>query len=222
MIRTARTEAGEKPETRGDGYGRTAGPEAAPGTGAPRRLAGAADIALYMDQIISYLPRQLIHFDDSEELTSAMVNNYIKEGLVPRAAGKRYGPIHLGYLTAVCALKKVLSVRDMGILIAAGEARDKTPEELYQYFCAALDLALTDTASSIDPAAPEGGSGPDGPGPGAAQLCGPAGLRPAAGHPPASGGGAPGQRKKVMGSALPPAERVPCGMTIRSRRLCNA
>lgn len=153
MIRTARTEAGEKPETRGDGYGRTAGPEAAPGTGAPRRLAGAADIALYMDQIISYLPRQLIHFDDSEELTSAMVNNYIKEGLVPRAAGKRYGPIHLGYLTAVCALKKVLSVRDMGILIAAGEARDKTPEELYQYFCAALDRALTDTASSIDPAA---------------------------------------------------------------------
>ena len=72
---------------------------------------------------------------------------------MPRAAGKRYGPIHLGYLTAVCALKKVLSVRDMGILIAAGEARDKTPEELYQYFCAALDRALTDTASSIDPAA---------------------------------------------------------------------
>ena len=35
----------------------------------------------------------------------------------------------------------------------AGEARDKTPEELYQYFCAALDRALTDTASSIDPAA---------------------------------------------------------------------
>ena len=72
---------------------------------------------------------------------------------MPRAAGKRYGPIHLGYLTSVCALKKVLSVRDMGILIAAGEARDKTPEELYQYFCAALDRALTDTASSIDPAA---------------------------------------------------------------------
>ena len=67
------------------------------------------DIALYMDQIISFMPRQLIHFDDSEALTSAMVNNYIKDGLVPRAEGKRYSPIHLGYLTAVCALKKVLS-----------------------------------------------------------------------------------------------------------------
>ena len=54
---------------------------------------------------------------------------------MPRASGKRYGPIHLGYLTAVCALKKVLSVRDTGILIAAGEERGKTPEELYQYFC---------------------------------------------------------------------------------------
>ena len=78
---------------------------------------------------------------------------YKRQGLVPRASGKRYGPIHLGYLTAVCALKKVLSVRDTGILIAAGEERGKTPEELYQYFCAALDRALTDTAAGIDPAA---------------------------------------------------------------------
>ena len=53
------------------------------------------DIALYMDQLISYMPRQLIRFDQGPVLTSAMVNNYIKDGLVPRAEGKRYGPIHL-------------------------------------------------------------------------------------------------------------------------------
>jgi len=108
------------------------------------------DIGLYMDQLISYMPRQLIHYGEGESLTSAMVNNYIKEGLVPRADGKRYGPIHLGYLTAVCALKKILSVRDTGILLAAGQARNKTPEELYTYFCAALDRALADTADTID------------------------------------------------------------------------
>ena len=39
------------------------------------------DIALYMDQIIAYMPRQLIRFDDREALTSAMVNNYIKDAL---------------------------------------------------------------------------------------------------------------------------------------------
>ena len=108
------------------------------------------DLALYMDQIISYMPRQLIHFDEGEALTSAMVNNYIKDGLVPRAEGKRYGPVHLGYLTAVCALKKVLSVRDTGILLAAGQARNQDSKTLYGYFCSALDRALSDTARTID------------------------------------------------------------------------
>ena len=75
------------------------------------------DIALYMDQLISYMPRQLIRFDEGNALTSAMVNNYIKDGLVPRAEGKRYGPVHLGYLTAVVALKQVLTVRDIGALM---------------------------------------------------------------------------------------------------------
>ena len=108
------------------------------------------DIALYMDQVISFMPRQLIHYDDREALTSAMVNNYIKDGLVPRAEGKRYGPIHLGYLTAVCAMKKVLPVRSIGKLLSAGQQDEKTPEELYAYFCRALDRALTDTAASLD------------------------------------------------------------------------
>ncbi len=108
------------------------------------------DIALYMDQIISFMPRQLIRFDEGEGLTSAMVNNYIKDGLVPRAEGKRYGPTHLGYLTAVCALKKVLSVRDVGVLLAAGQERNSDPEQLYSCFCQALDRALNETAQALD------------------------------------------------------------------------
>ena len=113
------------------------------------------DIALYMDQLISYMPRQLIRFDDSNSLTPAMVNNYIKDGLVPRAEGKRYGPIHLGYLTAVVALKQVLSVRDIGALMGAGRALEKSTPEQYAYFRDALDRALSDTAQSIDPELPD-------------------------------------------------------------------
>lgn len=115
------------------------------------------DIALYMDQLVSYLPRQLIRFDDSAPITSAMVNNYIKDGLVPRAEGKRYGPTHLGYLTAVAALKQVLSVREIGTLLDAARARNKPPEELYAYFCRALDQALAETARAIDPDTPREG-----------------------------------------------------------------
>ena len=109
------------------------------------------DISLYMDQIISYMPRQLIHFDDRDTLTSAMVNNYIKDGLVPRAEGKRYAPVHLAYLTAVCALKKVLSVRDISNLIHSGEELGMDAEAMYGYFLRKLDKALADTADTIDP-----------------------------------------------------------------------
>ena len=111
------------------------------------------DISLYMDQIISYMPRQLIHFDDRDTLTSAMVNNYIKDGIVPRAEGKRYSPTHLAYLTAVCALKKVLSVRDISNLIHSGEELGMDSEAMYGYFLRKLDKALSDTADTISPEA---------------------------------------------------------------------
>ena len=107
------------------------------------------DIALYMDQIISYLPRQLIRYDKSENLTSAMVNNYIKDGLLPRADGKRYGQTHLAYLTAICALKQVLSVKEMKTLIQDG-LQGREPQRVYDYFCRALDKALSDTANALD------------------------------------------------------------------------
>ena len=121
----------------------------------PTRWEELPDIALYMDQLISYMPRQLIRFDQSTPLTPAMVNNYIKDGLVPRAEGKRYSPEHLGYLTAVVALKQILSVRDIGTLLSAGRETGKSSPELYGYFCRALDRALTDTAQAIDPEAQE-------------------------------------------------------------------
>ena len=114
------------------------------------------DFPLYMDQVLSYMERQVFRFEEGDGLTAAMVNNYTKSGLVPRADGKRYGPVHLGYLTAVCALKKVLPVRDIGVLVSAGQQTDKDNETLYNYFCAALDRALTDTAQAIDDNAQRG------------------------------------------------------------------
>ena len=67
------------------------------------------DIGLYKDQVLSYMYRQLINFEEGGQLTSAMVNNYIKDGLLPRADGKKYSREHLAGLTRV-PLKQVLSV----------------------------------------------------------------------------------------------------------------
>ncbi len=77
------------------------------------------DIELYMDQVLSYLSRWQLSLRDTDKLTSAMVNNYIKDGLLPRAAGKKYSRDHLVYLSVISRLKQVLSVKDMGVLLTS-------------------------------------------------------------------------------------------------------
>lgn len=107
------------------------------------------DIPLYMDQVVSYLTRQMVCFEPGDALTSAMINNYIKDGLLSRANGKKYGQEHLAYLTAISALKQVLSVREMRALVSIG--RDTgTSQQQYEYFCRFLDRALTQATDHLD------------------------------------------------------------------------
>ena len=108
------------------------------------------DFALYMDQVLSYMDRQVIRFEDEDVLTSAMVNNYTKSGLVPRAEGKKYGREHLAYLTAICILKRVMSTRDMDMLIREELDGKRSVKDGYAAFCASLDKALLITAGELD------------------------------------------------------------------------
>ena len=100
------------------------------------------DFALYMDQVLSYMDRQVIRFDDGDALTAAMVNNYTKTGLVPRAEGKKYSREHLAYLTAICVMKRVMSTKDMDLLIREELQGDRSVEDGYAAFCDSLDKAL--------------------------------------------------------------------------------
>ena len=108
------------------------------------------DFALYMDQILSYMDRQVIRFDEDDELTAAMVNNYTKSGLVPRAEGKKYNREHLAYLTAICVLKRVMSTRDMDLLIREELENSRDIQQGYADFCASLDQAMNLTADRIE------------------------------------------------------------------------
>lgn len=112
------------------------------------------DLALYMDQLISYMPRQLIRFSEGDALTSAMVNNYIKDGLLPRAEGKRYGREHLARLTAICALKSVISMREMGVLFGAMDQEGQA-QARYETLLGELDRALDKVAGPLDADASE-------------------------------------------------------------------
>ena len=97
----------------------------------PVEWAQLPDFALYMDQVLSYMDRQVIRFDEDDGLTAAMVNNYTKSGLVPRAEGKKYNRDHLAYLTAICVLKHVMSTRDMDLLIKEELQGDRSVADGY-------------------------------------------------------------------------------------------
>lgn len=109
------------------------------------------DIDLYMDQVISYMPRQHIGLEPEgeENLTSAMINNYIKSGLLPRAKGKKYNREHIGYLTAICLLKQVLSVGETGILLKQ-QMEHRSVEDFYRHYTEILDEEFSRTAEEID------------------------------------------------------------------------
>ena len=118
------------------------------------------DFSLYMDQVLSYMDRQVIRFDGDDGLTAAMVNNYTKSGLAPRAEGKKYGREHLAYFTAICVLKRVMSTRDMDLLIRE-ELQDRPVQDGYAAFRQSLDKALNITADEL--AARTGDGDPDDP-----------------------------------------------------------
>ena len=107
------------------------------------------DFPLYMDQVLSYMDRQVIRSQEDDGLTAAMVNNYTKSGLVPRAEGKKYNRTHLAYLTAICVLKHVMSTRDMDLLIREELQGDRPIQDGYAAFCASLDKALNLTAGEM-------------------------------------------------------------------------
>lgn len=99
------------------------------------------DIHLYKDQVIEIMEGQHIGFtvDPEESLTPAMINNYAKSGLMPRAKGKRYDRSHIAYLTIICMLKQILPAKDAGAFLRELACDEDGLKDLYGQYCRLLD-----------------------------------------------------------------------------------
>lgn len=100
------------------------------------------DLALYMDQVLQYMPRQKLEITPDDILTASMVSNYVKSGIMPGASGKRYNREHLVYLTAIQMLKQVLSVRNTGELIRLTKGK-KDAQVFYEEYTALMEKTLS-------------------------------------------------------------------------------
>jgi len=95
------------------------------------------DLGLYMDQVITLIERHFASYrgpDASRALTPAMINNYVKSGLIPRPSGKKYDRAQLAMLIMVATLKQVASMEDIAKLISV---EGSSAEALYTAFLAA-------------------------------------------------------------------------------------
>lgn len=109
------------------------------------------DIGLYMDQVQTYIDRQLTLYrrDDNDRLlTPAMINNYIKDSLIPRAEVKKYNPTHLALLIMIGTLKQVLSIPNLSHLLSAyREPADV--EVLYSHYRQIQQASLQDIVEQV-------------------------------------------------------------------------
>ena len=74
------------------------------------------EIDLYMDQIVTFLDKQLYIFQNNtmdKQITSSMINNYVKGDVLPAPIAKKYNREHLALIEEICTLKQVLSIADV-------------------------------------------------------------------------------------------------------------
>jgi hypothetical protein len=104
-------------------------------------------IDLYMDQVIGYVEQSLAPFkaqDKEKIITSSMVNNYVKQGLVSAPVKKKYNKEHIAYIIVVCILKQILSISETYDYIKR-QIEMAPIETAYDYFAEKLEEALYST-----------------------------------------------------------------------------
>ena len=102
------------------------------------------EIDLYLDQVVNYLERYLDIFSgnkDEKIITKTMINNYVKQGIIPAPEKKKYNKTHIAYLLVICILKQVYSISDIGELITLTIKNYKT-DKAYNRFCANLEISI--------------------------------------------------------------------------------
>lgn len=107
------------------------------------------DIDCYMDQVISIMEKHLyiLSSGGSKFITPAMINNYVKLGLIPPPIKKRYTREHLCHLYIICSLKSVIAIPAISELIGV-LTKSRPIFEVYDLFCEAYENMLRRAAET--------------------------------------------------------------------------
>ena len=106
-------------------------------------------IDIYLDQLVTYLDTYLNPYISSEEnpvITKTMINNYVKQQVIPAPTKKKYSREHIAYLFVICTLKQVYSISDIGKLISLTIQYFEL-SKAYNRFCANFEISVKNAFS---------------------------------------------------------------------------
>ena len=103
------------------------------------RCSEIPDVGLYLEQTTKYINSFLepIGF----EITSAMIKNYVKKGLLKNPEKKQYYADHIAHLIAVSVLKNVIPLENIAMLFQY-QQKVYTDDIAYDYLCKKLESML--------------------------------------------------------------------------------
>ncbi len=108
-------------------------------------------VGLYLEQVTKYISDYLAPLN-GVEITSSMISNYVKKGLVANPVKKQYSREQIAYLMFVAIIKTVVSMDDIKLMVSIQKETYST-QRAYDYFCLELRNVLEyvfDRKSELD------------------------------------------------------------------------
>lgn len=110
------------------------------------------EFELYMDQVIAIVNRYMGNMadlmNDENIITQAMINNYVKNKLIPPPIKKRYSKIHIAALLIICSCKQSMNISS--IMAFLDFESDETMKVCYENFLANRNSVIQEMKKLID------------------------------------------------------------------------
>lgn len=98
------------------------------------------NINLYMDQVLSFINENLEPYRRNSKdkiFTKSMINNYVKNEIIPKPENKKYFPQHIISLIYIFYLKQILPLEDVKAILEQykkNHFNSKSMDGLYEIF----------------------------------------------------------------------------------------
>ena len=97
-------------------------------------------VGLYLEQTSKYIAECLAPVQETA-ITSSMISNYVKKGLIANPIKKQYSREQIAYLMFIALAKNVLSLDNLALFIEL-QRKTYTAERAYNYLCNEFENVL--------------------------------------------------------------------------------